>query len=64
MLSRAVLSIPAGTPNGFDVVRHDGSTYLRVLAHGVAVYAVPQTAAELRQLAAAILNAADIIDRR
>lgn len=62
MSRHAVFSIPATISNGFDIAEVDGKTYLRVIAGKRAVHAVPQTSAELRKLAALMLNAADVID--
>lgn len=63
MSRHKVFAIAAGIPNGFDLVVVDGVTYMRVIAHGRAHSAVPQSAPELRQFAASLLNAADVLDR-
>lgn len=49
--------------NGFDVAAVDGVTYMRVIVDGRPTHAVPHTAAELRQFAASVLNAADLLDQ-
>jgi hypothetical protein len=57
-----VFLIPSPIENGFDVAAEGGKTYLRVISEGRPMHAVPQTAADLRILAALLLNAADVLD--
>lgn len=63
MSTHPAFAVAATIRNGFDVIELDGTTYLRVIAASRPTYAVPQTSAELRKVAAMILNAADEIDR-
>lgn len=64
MSRHRVFAISASIPNGFDIVQVDGVTYMRVITLGRPTAAVPQTAPQLRQFAASLLNAADVLDRR
>lgn len=59
-----VFTIATTIENGFDLAYVDGVTYMRVITLGRPTAAVPQTAAELRQFAASLLNAADLVDER
>lgn len=63
MSRHRAFSVVTTIANGFDVVEAEGVTYLRVIIARRAVYAVPQTSAELRTLARLMVIAADTIDQ-
>lgn len=57
-----VAAVRAETHDGIDFVWVDGRIYMRIIVQHTPVFATEETVPELRQLAADILNTADLAE--